>query len=264
MSINTLFDLSGRIAFVSGAAGHLGASMAEALAEAGAKVILNGRNISRLEKFAEFLSGKGLDVCVEGFDINDESEVRRRFDSIQKQWKKLDIVVNNAYSGAAGTIASSTAAHFRNAYEIGVVSAFSVIQAALPCLSAAAAERGGASIINIASMYGSVSPDPRVYGISGMNNPPFYGATKGGLIQLTRYMACHLAPTGIRCNSISPGPFPPEGISAEFSEELVRRVPMARLGHPKDLKGIVVFLASDSASYVTGANIPVDGGWTAW
>ena len=129
------------------------------------------------------------------------------------------------------------------------------------------AKHGGASIINIASMYASVSPDPKIYGDSGENNPPYYGAAKAGLIQLTRYLACHFAPERIRVNAISPGPFPVEDgteSSRKFINKLKRKVPLGRVGHPSELCGAVLFLSSDASSYVTGANIPVDGGWTAW
>jgi gluconate 5-dehydrogenase len=113
-------------------------------------------------------------------------------------------------------------------------------------------------------MYGHVSPDHRLYGDSGMNNPPFYGAAKSGLLQLTRYLACHLGPSAIRCNSISPGPFPSDGVTAEFAARLIDKVPMGRLGQPRDLAGVLLLLASDAGSYINGADIPVDGGWISW
>jgi gluconate 5-dehydrogenase len=113
-----------------------------------------------------------------------------------------------------------------------------------------------------------VSPDPRIYGSSGFDNPPQYGVAKAGLIQLTRYLACHLAPEGIRVNSVSPGPFPPIETVArehpEFLKALENRVPLGRVGKPEEMAGVIVFLASNASSYITGANIPVDGGWTAW
>jgi NAD(P)-dependent dehydrogenase (short-subunit alcohol dehydrogenase family) len=116
-------------------------------------------------------------------------------------------------------------------------------------------------------MYGHVSPDPRLYGESGLNSAPWYGAAKGGLIQLTRYLACHLAPERIRVNAISPGPFPRTEISAgksDFIQRLEQKVPMGRIGMPEEIAGPLLFLASDASSYVTGINLPVDGGWTAW
>ena len=115
-------------------------------------------------------------------------------------------------------------------------------------------------------MYGSVSPDPSMYGESGFDNPPNYGAGKAAIIQFTRYAACHLSPFGIRVNSISPGPFPNETVqeNVSFISKLNEKVPLKRFGKPEELKGAVILLASNAASYITGANIPVDGGWTAW
>ena len=116
-------------------------------------------------------------------------------------------------------------------------------------------------------MYAQVSPDPGLYGASGLNNPPFYGPAKAGLTQMTRYLATHLAEKQIRVNSISPGPFPNPQIQekkADFVENLAEKTPMKRIGMPNEIKGAVTFLASDASSYVTGINLPVDGGWTAW
>jgi gluconate 5-dehydrogenase len=193
------------------------------------------------------------------FDVTDF----QRAASIIGELDRLDILVNNAAPIHVATIETVPASAFASAAGGIVEAAFVLSQAALPLMRA----RGG-SIINIASMYGTVSPDPGIYGSSGFNNPPQYGAAKAGLIQLTRYLACHLAPEGVRVNAVSPGPFPVREKLAkeqpEFLEALERKVPMRRVGHPDELAGVAVFLASDASSYVTGANIPVDGGWTAW
>jgi NAD(P)-dependent dehydrogenase (short-subunit alcohol dehydrogenase family) len=116
-------------------------------------------------------------------------------------------------------------------------------------------------------MYGMVSPDPSIYRDSGKNNPAHYGATKAGMIQLTRYLACHLSPGRVRVNCVSPGPFPDTDVDPgipEFYDKLAAKVPMGRSGNPEEAAGPVVFLLSEAASYVNGANLAVDGGWTAW
>lgn len=266
--INKLFRLDDRVAFVTGAAGHLGSSFATALCEAGAEVILNGRNVEKLEQLAKQLQAKGYKASVSAFDITQESARQENLEKIERDYKRLDIIVNNAYKGSAGTVQSATVKDFEEAYEICVIAAFHFIQLALPLLKETALYNpGGTSIINIASMYGTISPDPSIYGNSGQNNPPYYGAAKAALIQLTRYTACHLAPFNIRVNSISPGAFPSSKIEDSdplFHDKLSQKNPMNRIGLPDELKGALLFLASDASSYVTGINLPVDGGWTAW
>jgi NAD(P)-dependent dehydrogenase (short-subunit alcohol dehydrogenase family) len=123
------------------------------------------------------------------------------------------------------------------------------------------------SIIHFSSMYGVVSPDPRMYPASQAVNPIDYGVAKAGILQLVRYQAVQLAPLGVRVNAIVPGPFPipsTQGQDSEFMQRLKSKVPMGRVGNPPEIAGAVVFLASDAASYVTGTQIVVDGGWTAW
>ena len=126
---------------------------------------------------------------------------------------------------------------------------------------------GGASVINIASMYGMISSDPNIYGDSGFDDPPYYGSAKASLIQLTRYIACRLAHLKIRVNCISPGAFPPKEIIKEQPNlyiELCKKNPMQRIGIADELKGSLIFFASDASSYITGVNLPIDGGWTNW
>ncbi len=263
-----LFNLKGRIAFVSGAAGHLGKSLSYALCEAGAHVILNGRNLARLNQLAVEMESQGFDVSTEACDMTQDEMLIKMWERISASHKRIDIIVNNAHSGRAGTMNDSTLKDFDNAHRIAVSVAFRNVQMALPLLKEAGlTNAGGASVINIASMYGVVSPDPSIYGNSGFNNPPYYGAAKAALIQLTHYLACHLAGSDIRVNSISPGPFPKSEIKEthpDFYGELCRKNPMGRIGDPEELKGALLFLASDASSYVTGINLPVDGGWTAW
>jgi len=259
----TVFDLTGRRAFVSGAAGHLGAAMARGLADAGATVVLNGRNEERLNQLADDMAGDNLAVEVAAFDITDEASRQTYFADLSR----LDVLVNNAYAGKTGAWDVVTEQDFRDAYEVGTVSCFGAIQDATPALKAAAQAAGQSSIINIGSMYGSVSPDPRIYHTSGFDNPASYGAAKAALLQMTRYAATNLAADHIRVNCISPGPFPPPNLEKdhpEFYRDLIAKVPMGRIGRAAELVGSVVFLASDASSFVTGIELPVDGGWRTW
>jgi NAD(P)-dependent dehydrogenase (short-subunit alcohol dehydrogenase family) len=263
------FRLDGRVALLSGATGHLGRAMAEALAGAGAHVVLNARDGAKLEAFRTELQGRGHAVSAAGFDVTDEAAVVENIALIGHEHGRLDILVNNASSGRTGNIESTTGADFEQLYRVNVIAAFRLMQAAIPLLKASAKASGGASVVNIASMYGKVSPDPSIYGTgtSGAQNPPSYGAAKAALIQMTRYAACHLAAEGIRVNSISPGPFPAARYlqnDLEFHGRLNAKVPMRRTGDPRELQGPLLFLVSDASSYVTGIDLPVDGGWTAW
>jgi NAD(P)-dependent dehydrogenase (short-subunit alcohol dehydrogenase family) len=262
------FRLDGRVAFLTGATGHLGQPMARVLAGAGAHVVLNARGQGALEDLATELTSGGHQVSIACFDIADESEARSHVAKIAEKHGRLDVLVNNASSGRPGTIDSATPEDFHRAYGVNVVAAFQLLQLLTPLLKETGKRTsGGASVINVASMYGSVSPDPSIYGTSGANNPPYYGSAKAGLIQLTRYAACHLASDRIRVNSISPGAFPAARFlerDPHFGDRLSARVPMRRIGNPHEVQGPLLFLASDASSYVTGANLAVDGGWTAW
>lgn len=262
-----LFRLDGRVAMVTGAGGYLGRSLSAALCEAGAHVVLCGRNREPLETLAAELRAADHKVSIAALDVTNSAEVGEVVDRLGSEHGRLDILVNNAYAGRVGTMASATIEDFESAYRICVTAAFDLIKRARPLLEKSAETTGGASVINIASMYGFVSPDGSIYGDSGKNNPPHYGAAKGGLIQFTRYAACHLAGSRIRVNAISPGPFPPPNVTEgnpAFHAELCRKNPMNRVGRANELKGAILFLASDASSYVTGINLPVDGGWTAW
>lgn len=262
------FRLDGRVAFLTGATGLLGKPMARGLAGAGAHVVLNARHQDALADLASELISGGHEVSVACFDVTDENAARTQIDKIAEKHGRLDVLVNNASSGRAGEIDSATAEDFQEVYRVNVIAAFQLLQWSLPLLKESGRYTpGGASVINIASMYGIVSPDPSIYGTSGANNPPYYGSAKAGLIQLTRYAACHLASDRIRVNCISPGPFPsPQFLDRdpEFANRLSSKIPMRRVGKSHEVQGPLLFLASDAASYVTGANLVVDGGWTAW
>jgi len=262
-----LFSLEGRTALITGAAGYLGRAMAGALAGAGAVVYLNGRRPGPLEDLRDSLRSEGASAEIAPFDVLDQGAVANCFARLARQSGRLDVLVNNAYSGCPGTLESAEARDYAEAFAIAVQAAAELTMAGLELLKAAAARQGYASVINIASMYGMVSPDPSIYGSSGHNNPPYYGAAKAGLIQLTRYAAVHLAPHKVRVNAISPGPFPPPALAERLPDLwplLNQKPPMRRVGRAAELQGAVLFLASDASTYVTGINLPVDGGWTAW
>lgn len=259
------FSLESRQVLITGAAGYLGRAMALGLAEMGANVILNGRNRERVEQFADELCKMGFNATPAVFDVNDEQAVQGWFDLYGDA--PLHGLVNNAYAGGAGSIATANEEDYRNSFEVSLVSAHRLLHYALPNLRVAVRECGNASVVNIGSMYGLVSPDQRVYKNKQAANPPFYGAAKAALLQWTRYAACEFGSEGIRVNAISPGPFPSTDVQAanpDFIATLANKVPMNRIGRAEEIQGSLSFLISDASTFVNGANLVVDGGWTCW
>jgi gluconate 5-dehydrogenase len=261
-SIHDLFDLHGRVAIVTGAAGWLGSAMSRALAEAGAQVVVTSRDRARAADFAATLPGEGH-VGLE-FHMDDADSIPDFIAEVVRRTSRIDILVNNAYGGTAPSIDTATAEDFDRAYHTGVTSYFLLAREVVFHLRQ---RRAPGSIINIGSMYGVVASYPDAYTGLEINSPPNYHGVKGGIIHLTRHLAVYWAADGVRVNVISPGPFPSPRVKdamPEFIERLEARTPLGRMGMPEELKGVTVLLASDAGSFITGQNILVDGGWTAW
>lgn len=258
-----MFNLMNKTILITGATGYLGRELATGLSTFGAHVYVNSRTENDCISLVEEIEKSGGVATVACFDVTVESDVKKFVESVGL----LDVLVNNSYSGIGGTVKSANSEDYLSSYESSVVASANLIKQLTPKFRAAVNMNGYASIINIASMYGIVSPDHKIYETPSSTNPPFYGAAKAALIQLTKYAACEFAGENIRVNSISPGPFPSvktQKESKRMVERIVSKVPMERIGHPGELIGPVAFLASEASSYVTGANLPVDGGWTAW
>lgn len=258
-----LFRLGGRIAFVSGAAGHLGREMSHALCEAGAHVILNGRDDTKLQGFEDQLRKNGFSVERASFDVTDFTRLREFFGHLSR----LDVLVNNAVSMTPKPFSALTPSDFEATYASAVTSAFEAVRAALPALRKSVEAEGDASVVNIASMYGAVSPDPRIYSAPERASPFHYGPAKAAVIQLTRHLAAELGPERIRVNALTPGSFPRDEVAAtdpEFVARLSQKTMLGRTGRASEIRGPLLFLASKASSYVTGTSLAVDGGWTAW
>lgn len=257
--------LDGRAALVTGAAGHLGASVATVLSELGASVALSDRDETGSEQVRKALEASGATVVSVPCDLRDEHAVRSLPERAARELGRLDILVNCA--GMVGTDAvdgwttpfeDQQLGPWELALRINLTAPFLLSQSAAPLLRAS----GHGSIINVGSIYGSVGPDWRLYSGGVGGNPAGYAASKGGLAQLTRWLATTLAPE-IRVNAVSPGGIL-RGHSGSFLEEYVKRTPLKRMGTEEEVAGIVAMLAGDVSSYVTGQNVLVDGGWTAW
>jgi len=256
-----LFRLDGKTAFVSGSRGHLGSAMARALAEAGAHVIVNGRDTEALKHFAAGLAGEGFSVEAAGFDAHDVTTIRDYFG----QLKRLDVLVNNIGFMRGAAFADLAPEDFAATYGATVVTAFETVRASLAALKAAVAAGGDASVINVSSMYGRTAPDGRLYDRREQQSPFHYGPAKAGLEQLTRHLAAELGPEKIRVNTLVPGAFPKAGkMPAGLAPRLAERTMLGRIGSAGEIAGPLLFLATPASTYVTGTSLVVDGGWTAW
>ena len=267
-TIQELIDLTGKVALVTGGARNLGFDMATALAEVGADVAITSRELdSACLASAEQISAlTGRKAVCYNCDVRFEKQVTAMVDAVLADFGQIDILVNNA--GNVISTPENKPLHRRPVEEweytvdvnmkgVFLVSKHVVAKAMLPA-------RQGV-IINISSIAGMDGKDHRVYRGTDMGGVTIdYVASKGGVISMTREMACTLAAYNIRVNSISPGAFW-RGHSERFTEQYTYLVPMGRMGQDgKEMKGPVVFLASEASSYITGINLPIDGGMTAW
>ncbi|HEX7008399.1 MAG TPA: SDR family oxidoreductase [Phycisphaeraceae bacterium] len=257
------FDLTGKVAWVVGGAGLLGTAVSRALAEHGARVVISDIRGELARQHAATLKSQGLWADATELDIGDESRVAQDLSRILQKHGRVDVLVNMTYYYTKTPMDQMTAAEWNEGIRVTLSGAFFVTREVGRAMSR---QRSG-SIIHFSSMYGVVSPDPRMYPPTQVVNPIDYGVAKAGVLQLVRYQAVQLAPLGVRVNAIVPGPFPipdTQGGDAAFMANLKAKVPMGRVGHPEEIVGAVVFLSSDASSYVTGTQIVVDGGWTAW
>lgn len=260
--ISDLLRLDGRVALITGGAGHLGRAMASALTELGAKVALLDRDAAVTGAAAKACG----DTCAPfSADLTDDAAVRALPAAVKSKLGGLDILINNAafvgtseLKGWAVPFAAQSVDTWRKALDVNLTAAFALSQAAAPLLAAS----GHGSIINVASIYGLVGPDHGLYEGTEMGNPAAYAASKGGLIQLTRWLATTLAPK-IRVNALTPGGIA-RGQPEAFVDRYVARTPLKRMASESDMIGAVAYLAGDLSAYVTGQNLVVDGGWTAW
>jgi NAD(P)-dependent dehydrogenase (short-subunit alcohol dehydrogenase family) len=261
-TIHQLFDLTGRVAIVTGGAGLLGQQFSRALAEAGATVVTASRNQENCGAWAEQLRADGHQALALPLDVTDPESSKALVAATLDQCGRLDILVNNAYArGVPAPPEELSVEAWRTWIDAGLSGAFYCAQAAARPMLA----QGRGAIINIGSIYGVGGTDVRMYPPEvPINASVAYGAVKGGIVNLTRSLAVVWAAQGVRVNCISPGGFPGETVNAEFAAAFEAKVPLGRMGNRNDLKGAVVFLASDAAAYVVGQNLLVDGGWTAW
>lgn len=257
------FDLTGKVALVVGGAGYLGLAVCRGLAEHGAYVVIADVKKQAAEKTRDILHHENLSAEAMDLDIANEQMVKSSVDTLIQKYRHLDVVVNMAFYSTGQPMDKMSMSDFEKGIRISLSGAFVLSREAGRVM---AAQRKG-SIIHFSSMYGKVSPDPRIYAPNFNVNPIDYGVAKAGILQLVRYQAVMLGPCGVRVNAIVPGPFPNpagQGANADFVQKLSSKVPLNRVGKAEEIVGPVVLLASDAASFITGAEMVVDGGWTAW
>ena len=247
------FDLSGRLALVTGSSAGLGLAIAQGLARAGARIVLNGRDAGRLAAAAASLRADGADVEIAAFDVADAAAATAGIDAVLAAHGPLEIVVNNAGVNRRQPLEAFSDAQWRSLLAVNLDGPFHVARAALPGMKA----RGRGKLINVCSLASEI----------GRPNIVPYAASKGALQMFTRALAVEVAPFGIQVNGIAPGFFATAmnaGLTsdAEFDAWVRRRTPAGRWGDPAEVAGAAVFLASDAASYVTGHVLFVDGGFS--
>jgi NAD(P)-dependent dehydrogenase (short-subunit alcohol dehydrogenase family) len=270
---NGLFRLDGKVAIVTGAAGLLGQHHCTALSEAGANVVLADLDAIRCQDLAAALQdGGGPETMGAECDVTDPPSVQRLESEVTARFGRIDILVNNAAVNdmVENPTSDPERSRFENypielwrrSLEVNVTGTYLCSQV----IGSAMARRGSGSIINIASTYGLVAPDQALYrrpdGSQHFFKSAAYPTTKGAVLAFTRFLAAYWGRAGVRVNALSPGGVE-NGQEEFFRENYAARTPLGRMARPIDYEGAIVFLASDASSYMTGANLVVDGGWTA-
>jgi NAD(P)-dependent dehydrogenase (short-subunit alcohol dehydrogenase family) len=265
-TISVLMDLHGRVAVVTGGAGHIGAAVCEALAECGCTIVVVDSNRDGAERVTLRLAANyKVRTLALVTDLAKEDEVRLVAPKVAAQFGRMDVLVHcaalvgtSSLRGWAVPFGEQSVETWRLAMEVNLTSAFILAQSSAKLLAAS----GRGSIIHIGSIYGALGPDWSLYAGTKLGNPAAYAASKGGLSQLTRWLATTLAPA-VRVNGIIPGGME-RGQDPAFVERYTRKVPLGRMATEEDMKGAVLYLASDLSAYVTGHQIAVDGGLSSW
>lgn len=275
-SIKEMFDLTGKVAVITGGAGMLGEMHAEAITEAGGHSILVDINGNLAADKAKTISKKyGVDSMGIKADVTKKTEIETMLGAVIKRFGRVDILINNAAidpkvkakneDRSWSRLENFPLKQWNQEIAVGLTGAFLCSQV----IGSEMAKRGGGVILNISSDLGIVAPDQRIYSKRGLPEekqpvkPVSYSVVKSGLIGLTKYLATYWAGKNIRVNALCPGGIQ-AGQPTEFLEKLTFRIPMGRMAKKDEYKGAVLFLISDASSYMTGATLIIDGGRTSW
>lgn len=260
-TVQELFDLSGKVALITGGTGHLGSAMARALAEAGATLVLTSRDADKAALAAGELprsrGGPHIGIALDHMKSDEIGDAMKRAIGHVGQ---IDILIANGHEAEPADWSTITPDQFTR--QLANASGYFVL--ARMVRDHAVSRQAPASVVFLGSMYGLVASYPDAYeGICPASSVAYH-TLKGGIIQMTRHLAAYWAADQVRVNCLSPGPFPAERAPAGLPDRLCTKLPMKRMGRPHELKGALVFLASDASRFMTGQNLVVDGGWTAW
>ena len=256
MNLLDTFSLEGKIAVVTGGGGNYGKSIVSALAGAGAKVIMASRQLSELEAQASAYRAEGLDVHARRLDQGDEASIISLREELQQEFGGMDVLINNAVARPAAGV-HADAADLDRSLHINGTGLILVTRSLGEIL------HDGGSIINIGSIMGLVGPEPGNYDGTDMSGwVPDYYFHKGGMANVTRFFASYYGPRGIRVNCVHAGGLASESHPEAFTRNYSARTCLGRLANQTDLQGIIIFLSSNASAYLTGTNIPVDGGYT--
>jgi gluconate 5-dehydrogenase len=254
MKVRELFDLSGKVALITGGSRGLGLQMAEALGEMGARVVITARKAGELEEARAHLKAQGVDVTTVVNDLQNADSVKPLVGQVLESHRKIDVLVNNAGAAWGAPAEDHPLEAWHKVINLNLTAVFLLSQAVGKlCMI----PRKYGRIVNLASIAGLVGTDPR------MMPTIAYNASKGGVVNLTRSLAVEWAQHGITVNAIAPGVFPSkmsQGMIDSAEQIIMEMTPMKRLGSDFDLKGLAVLLASDASAYITGQTIAVDGG----
>ena len=261
MTVHDQFNLSGKVALITGATGYLGSAMADALAEAGASVIASSRRLADAQAVAaRLVRGDSATHHAIEMDHTNETSIERGFQAAVAAAGRVDVLVNNGHDPTAADWRTVTGEDFTR--QLANATGYFLLSRLMR--DHVVARRGTGSIVLLGSMYGVVGSYPDAYEGIAAASPVAYHTLKGGIVHMTRHLAVYWAKDGVRVNCLSPGPFPSPKAAPAMVERLTAKSPMGRMGRPDELKGAIVFLASAASSYMTGQNLIIDGGWTAW